>query len=170
MRRTRRFARSGFGGKKRKVLWLVLSLVLTVAYMLRRQGVYFPPPQDSTHCSGSAACFTGVVNRVVDGDTLEVNGERIRLVLVDAPERDTRAGPGATEYLRQLCPVGSTALVDQDDRQLADDYGRMLAVVWCGETRVNEAILRAGHARLYRRFCRQSEFGLEPWAVALGCE
>ena len=107
---------------------------------------------------------------MVDGDTLDVGGERIRLVLVDAPERDTRAGPAATEYLRELCPVGSAALVDQDDLQRTDNYGRMLAVVWCGETRVNEAIIRAGRARLYRRFCRQSEFGPEPWAVVLGCE
>jgi endonuclease YncB( thermonuclease family) len=149
---------------------LLLSLALSAAYLLRRQGIDFPRPQDSSECSGSAACFTGVVDRVIDGDTLEVSGERIRLVLVDAPERDTRAGPGATESLRELCPVGSTALVDQDDLQRTDDYGRMLAVVWCGEKRVNEAVIHAGRARLYRRFCRQSEFGLEPWAVALGCE
>ena len=168
--RRRPFALRGIGGKKRRVIVLVLSLVLSVAYMLRRQGIYFPSPQDSTNCSGSAACFTGVVNRVIDGDTLEVNGERIRLVLVDAPERDTRAGPAATEYLREHCPLGSTALVDQDDLQRTDNYGRMLAVVWCGETRVNEAIIRAGRARLYRRFCRPSEFGPEPWAVALGCQ
>jgi len=170
--RRRRFALRGIGGKKRKIVFLVLSLVLTVAYMLRREGIYFPrpQPQDSVNCSGSAACLMGVVNRVVDGDTLEVNGERIRLVLVDAPERDTRAGPGATEYLQEVCPAGSTALVDQDDLQQTDNYGRMLAVVWCGEARVNEAIIRAGHARLYERFCRQSEFGLQLWAVTLGCE
>jgi len=168
--RRRRFALRGIGGKKRRIILFVLSLILSAAYLIRREGIDFPRPQDSTLCSGSAACFTGVVNRVIDGDTLEVSGERIRLVLVDAPERDTRAGPGATEYLRELCPVGSTALVDQDDLQRTDDYGRMLAVVWCGETRVNEAIIRAGRARLYRRFCRQSEFGLEPWAVGLGCE
>lgn len=167
--RRRRFARIGIGGKKRKIAFLVLSLVLTAAYMLRREGIYFPSPQDSTHCSGSAACFTGVVNRVIDGDTLDVNGVRIRLVLVDAPERDTREGPSSTEYLRQLCPVGSAALVDQDDLQRTDAYGRTLAVVWCGDRRVNEEIIRAGHARLYRRFCRESEFGPQPWAVELGC-
>ncbi|MBI4460073.1 MAG: hypothetical protein HY648_08455 [Acidobacteria bacterium] len=45
----------------------------------------------------------------------------------------------------------------------------MLAVVWCGGRRVNEEIIHAGHARIYQRFCRQSEFGDQPWAVALGC-
>jgi len=117
-----------------------------------------------------AACLAGQVTRVVDGDTLDVSGDRIRLVLVDAPERATRFGPAATEYLRELCPLGSTALVDQDDLQQTDNYGRILAVIWCGEVRVNEAIIRAGHARLYKRFCRRSEFGLQLWAVTLGCE
>ena len=142
---------------------------MTAAYIFRRELVYFPRPQDNANCSGTAGCFTGVVTRVMDGDTLEVNNIRIRLVLVDAPERDTAEGPAATSYLRQLCPVGAPALVDQDDRQLEDGYGRMLAEVWCGGKRVNEEIIRAGRARIYHRFCRQSEFGLQPWAVALGC-
>src|SRR3972149_1614424 len=101
--RRRRIALRGIGGRKRGGIFLVLSLILSAAYLLRREGIYFPSPQDSTNCNGSAECFTGVVNRVIDGDTLEVNGERIRLVLVDAPERDTRAGPGAAEVLRGLC-------------------------------------------------------------------
>jgi len=131
-------------------------------------------PEDNSRCTGAAEYFTGVVSRVIDGDTLEVNNNRdirirIRLVLVAAPERNTVKGPATTNYLRQLCPVGSKALVDQDDCQLEDDYGRMLAMVWCRDRRVNEEIIRSGHARIYHRFCRQSEFGRQPWAVALGC-
>jgi endonuclease YncB( thermonuclease family) len=83
--RRRRFALRGIGGRKRRVIFLVLSLILSAAYLLRREGIDFPSRRDSAECNGSAACFTGVVNRVIDGDTLEVNGERIRLVLVDAP-------------------------------------------------------------------------------------
>ena len=159
------------GGRRLKILLLLVSLAAAAwQYFFRTGDVSESPGSNDPRCSGAAACFAGPVTRIVDGDTLDVSGERIRLVLVNAPERATRFGPAATEYLRELCPVGSTALVDQDDLQQTDDYGRMLAVVWCGETRVNEAIIRAGHARLYERFCRQSEFGLELWAVALGCE
>ena len=155
------------GRKRIRVLLLLVSLAVAAFHYFFRPN-YFRGPEDS-RCSGTEGCFTGVVTRVVDGDTLDVSGERIRLVLVDAPERDTLAGPPSTEYLRQLCPVGSAALVDQDDLQRTDAYGRTLAVVWCGDRRVNEEIIRAGHARLYRRFCRESEFGAQSWAVELGC-
>jgi endonuclease YncB( thermonuclease family) len=37
-------------------------------------------------CDGSAACFRGNVTNIVDGDTLDVNGIRIRLSLVNTPE------------------------------------------------------------------------------------
>ena len=155
------------GRKRIRVLLLLVSLAIAAFHYFFRPN-YFRGPEDS-RCTGAEGCFTGAVTRVVDGDTLDVNCERIRLVLVDAPERDTREGPASTEYLRHLCPLGSMAVVDQDDLQRTDAYGRTLAVVWCGDRRVNEEIIRAGHARLYRRFCSESEFGLQPWAVELGC-
>ena len=157
----------GKGKNRIRVFLLLISLVVATYHYFFRPS-YLPGPED-TRCRGTEGCFTGIVTRVVDGDTLDVNGERIRLVLVDAPERDTREGPASTEYLRQLCPVGSTALVDQDDLQRTDAYGRTLAVVWCGDRRVNEELIRTGRARLYGRFCRESEFGAEPWALELGC-
>jgi endonuclease YncB( thermonuclease family) len=156
------------GTNRIKILLLVVSLALAALQYFLRPGD--SPESRDSRCRGLAACFSGPVTRITDGDTLDVSGERVRLVLVDAPERATRFGPAATAFLRELCPPGSPALVDQDDLQQTDDYGRMLAVVWCGEKRVNEALIRAGHARLYERFCRQSEFGIELWAIALGCE
>ncbi|MBI3896107.1 MAG: thermonuclease family protein [Acidobacteria bacterium] len=158
-----------FGNRRRKSLFVFILFVVAIAYFLRREEVHFQRPEESDKCSGTAGCFTGIVNRVIDGDTLEVNSFRIRLVLVDASEWNAAGGTAATSYLRQLCPVGSQALVDQDDRQHTDNYGRLLAVVWCGGKRVNEEILREGHARIYRRFCSQSEFGDQPWAVGMGC-
>jgi endonuclease YncB( thermonuclease family) len=151
-------------------LLLVAIAIAAVQYFFRAGDVPGSLGSKDARCGGAAACFAGPVTRVVDGDTLDVSGQRVRLVLVNAPERATRFGPAATEHLWQLCPVGSAALVDQDDLQLTDDYGRMLGVVWCGEIRANEAVIRAGHARLYERFCRQSEFGLQLWAVTLGCK
>lgn len=32
-------------------------------------------------------CFSGIVTHIVDGDTLDIGNKRIRLALVDTPER-----------------------------------------------------------------------------------
>ncbi|OFV96982.1 MAG: hypothetical protein A3F68_05740 [Acidobacteria bacterium RIFCSPLOWO2_12_FULL_54_10] len=170
MRGRRKIPSIGLRSGKKKIIYLILSLLLTIGYAVRRNVIPIPRTSDSSGCSGTAACISGFVERVIDGDTLEVGGQRIRLVLVNAPERGTRGAPEATEFLREMCPAGAAALVDQDDLQLTDDYGRMLAVVWCNGKRVNEEIIRAGRAKIYGRFCRKSEFGMEPWAIALGCE
>jgi len=127
----------------------------------------------STFCKGSAECFEAEVTTIIDGDTIYVGDgkrtERIRLVLVDAPERQEAGGAEATAFVVEFCPVGSTVLIDQDDWQLYDNYGRMLAVIWCNGERVNEKIIEAGYADIYYTFCDESEFGTEAWAVQYGC-
>lgn len=108
-----------------------------------------------------------MVTRVIDGDTLDVEGSvRIRLVLVDAPELSASGGPEARDYLTHLC-MGSLALVDEDDLQIGDDpYGRVLAVVYCGGTNANAAMISSHHADTYYVFCSKSEFGSQAWT---GC-
>src|SRR3989304_2459601 len=96
-----------------------------------------PPETDPTPgCKGTdanALCYVGTVTHIVDGDTLDVGDYRIRLVLVDAPERGQSGFTEATNLLASTCPVGSQARVDEDDWQIGDDpYGRVLAVVTCG--------------------------------------
>ncbi|MFQ5838789.1 MAG: thermonuclease family protein [Thermoplasmata archaeon] len=128
-----------------------------------------PPPEESdVDCPRSIGlCIERNVTRVVDGDDLEVEGNlRIRLVLVDAPELSESGGPEARDYLTGLC-LGSLALVDEDDFQIGDDpYGRILAVVYCGGTNANAALISSGHADTYYDFCSESEFGSEEWT---GC-
>ena len=108
-----------------------------------------------------------MVTRVIDGDSLEVEGGlQIRLVLVDAPELSEAPGPASRDYLTDLC-LGKRALIDEDDFQIGDDpYGRVLAVVTCGGTNANAALIAAGHADTYYQFCSESEFGGEAWT---GC-
>ncbi|MCI4339769.1 MAG: thermonuclease family protein [Thermoplasmata archaeon] len=126
-----------------------------------------PPPNDrSGSCRGSAACFSDTVANIVDGDTLDVGSTRIRLALVNSPEVGQPGASAATAFTAATCPVGSTALVDQDDGQLAGSYGRMVALVWCGGTDLNEALLGSGNAALVSYYCSVSEFADEPWT---GC-
>jgi len=107
------------------------------------------------------------VTHIVDGDTLDVGDYRIRLVLVDAPERGQSGFTEATNLLASTCPVGSQARVDEDDWQIGDDpYGRVLAVVTCGGSNANAVLIASEWATTYTYFCSQSEFGDEDWS---GC-
>jgi len=90
------------------------------------------------------------VARVIDGDTLAIGPERIRLNGINAAEIDTPAGRQAKAALGRVIagrPVACLA-VDQPDR-----YGRMVArcVVGTGID-LGAAMLAAGQARAWEHF------------------
>jgi endonuclease YncB( thermonuclease family) len=88
------------------------------------------------------------VERVIDGDTLVCDGgDRIRLLLIDAPELSQgRWGEAARAELLSLAPLGTAVRVERDV-QLRDRFGRTLAYLWLDDGRmVNEELLRAGVA------------------------
>jgi micrococcal nuclease len=120
-------------------------------------------------CSGSAQCITGTVEKIVDGDTLDINGIRIRIALTNTPEINEAGYSEATEFTKKLCPVGSIAIVDQDDLQLYDKYGRMLGKVTCSGLVLNSELLYKGYANISNQFCTTSEFSGESWAQQYGC-
>lgn len=89
-----------------------------------------------------------VVERIVDGDTLDcAGGVRVRLLLVDAPE-DAQGDFGlrARLALEELLPTGASAMVELDVQE-RDRYGRVLAHLhdprggW-----VNRLLVRRGYA------------------------
>lgn len=124
----------------------------------------------SEGCTGSAKCFTAIVTNIVDGDTIDIKDVRIRLSLVNTPEVNEPGFEKAKEYTSSLCPVGLQILVDQDDGQIEDEYGRMLAKITCIDNRVlNAELLNNGHAGILEQFCAVSEFSGEDWAQRYGC-
>lgn len=119
----------------------------------------------------------GTVSRVIDGDTIQVNDDvRIRLALVDTPERGELGYAEAASFTRSACPAGTTIIYDLDDGQRHGSYGRVIALVWCSgygsepaTVPLNELLLANGHASMDRRFCASSEFGGDAWAQRAGC-
>ena len=98
-----------------------------------------------------------VVERIVDGDTLEVRGlgsplprgrtVRVRLLEIDAPEQGTCFSTAATDRLAALVPLGSRVRVERD-KDLKDPYGRYLLYVWNDQGRfVNRSLVSTGHAK-----------------------
>ena len=110
--------------------------------------------------SGAFEAATRVVGvaTVVDGDTLEIRGERIRLHAIDAPESDQlcRRSDGA------VWPCGrraAFALADKIGRGTVtchgrdtDRYGRLVAVCFHQGQDLNGWMVLNGWAVAYRRF------------------
>ncbi len=85
---------------------------------------------------------------VVDGDTINCReGERVRLLLIDAPDHGP-FGDLARRALAALLPVGSSFRLELDER-VHDGEGRLLAYVFRDDGRmVNEMMVRQGYAFL----------------------
>ena len=102
--------------------------------------------------ASSSSPESGRVAQITDGDTLRLaDGRRIRLVQIDAPERDVECfGNAATNALVLLAPVGSTVELERDpsldDR---DRNGRLLRYVRAGGRNVNLELVRLGAAAPY---------------------
>lgn len=125
--------------------------------------------QEAKNCLGDAGCFSGIVTEVIDGDTIKVDGQSIRFALVDAPKIKYDGGK-ARSFIQEVCPVGSSVVVDQDDSQPEDKYGRILGVIHCNDLNLNKELLDSGLGDLYSAFCDQSEFSTQSWAKKHGCE
>lgn len=91
---------------------------------------------------------------VVDGDTFYLNGEKVRIAGIDAPEthpsrcpREAELGEAATERLHVLLNSGPLELTSIDrDR---DRHGRLLRNVSVAGRDVGEMLIAEGVARPY---------------------
>ena len=120
-------------------------------------------------CLGDARCISGFVTRIVDGDTISVDGQSIRFALVNTPEYGEYDYSQARSYIETICPIGSKVLVDEDDLQTKGSHGRIIGVIYCNNLNLSEEILEVGHAEILASICPKSEFVDEPWAQKFGC-
>ena len=96
--------------------------------------------------------------RVIDGDTIEIAGERIRLHGIDAPEskqtctdkdgKEWRCGQDATFALANL--IQNHWITCKGDGR--DRYGRLIAVCFAGPYDLNAMMVQRGWALAYRRY------------------
>lgn len=108
--------------------------------------------------------FEGIVNHIVDGDTLDINDNRIRLALVNTPERGEDRYMKAKKLAQSLC-LNKKGEVDIDDGQLRGDrYGREIGVVYCDGINLNKELIENNLAIIYSNYCDISEFSNEEWA------
>ena len=126
-------------------------------------------------CQGQADCFRGTVTEIVDGDTIDISTIRVRLALVNTPEIGESGYSEAREFVNSVCGIGTSALVDEDDRQREGSFDRLIGVIYCGDSGINnkkslnELLLGGGYAVIDQDFCNTSEFSSSSWVQRYGC-
>ena len=98
----------------------------------------------------SSTASRGVlVQRVIDGDTVVLaDGERVRYIGMDTPERGEPFFDEATEYNRQMVEGRRVRLMKDDSDK--DRFGRLLRYVLAGDILVNAELVREGLAEAKR--------------------
>lgn len=103
-----------------------------------------------------------VCTQVVDGDTIYLdNGEKIRFVGVNTPERGVEGYITSKNFVQKLC-LNKEVGIDVDDSKHNDRYGRTLGVVIVDGKNVNEMLLKEGLAEIM--YMPPSEFYPYDWA------
>ena len=102
----------------------------------------------------SAERPAAVVDRVVDGDTIRMEGgvSSVRLLQIDAPElsKGECYGREAARVLVKLLPHGTPVALETDgELDRIDRYGRLLRYVFRGRLNVNLWLVERGAAAPY---------------------
>lgn len=97
--------------------------------------------------------------RVIDGDTIDVEGVRVRIHGIDAPEAKQSCrrangawacGRDASSYMRELVQ-GEKVSCEALDK---DRYGRTIGRCWANGADIGAAMVSAGYALAYRRYSK----------------
>ena len=101
--------------------------------------------------------------KVLDADTIEYSGKKIRLKGIDAPELDQLCmnfderlypcGKIAADELEELIKSFSFSEFNCKDHNL-DRYGRTLSTCWIGATNINSWLVKQGWAIAYRYYSK----------------
>lgn len=99
-----------------------------------------------------------IINRVVDGDTINVkfaNGETesVRLLLIDTPESVhpnkpvQPFGEEASEFAKEVLQEGDVVTLEKGNPE-RDKYDRLLGYIWIDDVNFNQLMLEEGYARI----------------------
>ncbi|MFA5953524.1 MAG: thermonuclease family protein [Candidatus Pacearchaeota archaeon] len=90
---------------------------------------------------------TGVVERIVDGDTIKINNESVRLLGINCPEKGEKYYSEAKEFLGKEILNESVEIHFGEDKY--DLYGRKLGYIFYKNQNINSLVVKNGFANPY---------------------
>lgn len=113
-------------------------------------------------CQG---CQTGTITRYIDGDTLYIDNKRVRLSLINTPERNEEGYHESLKFASEFCPIGTKIWYNIDAGYLTTSSVGIVAEVLCNNESLNGALVIHDHATIIKRHCDTSEFRQRSWAL-----
>jgi endonuclease YncB( thermonuclease family) len=144
------------------VIVTLAALVLGTPLAVRNGTLARTPDQPQAHRASAVPGSSAIegMPRVLDGDTIEISGQRIRLEGIDAPEGSQtcarvgggtwRCGQEASDALQKL--IGRQSV--RCEGQGSDSYGRVLGICFVGATDINAEMVRLGFAWAFVKYSR----------------
>lgn len=117
------------------------KLAIIFAVMLAG-GIYFIGNQNT-----GVKFAEGFVTKVIDGDTIVIEGDSVRLLGIDADEKGYPCYKPAKQRLEEL--VLNKTVYLEPDKQDKDKYGRYLRYVFVGKENINLRLVKEGLAIAY---------------------
>ena len=160
------------GKSKFKIIRYLLFIAVIVAFLYVFARNKISSENNSSGNNPEAGEFL-FVKKVIDGDTfLMDNGEKVRLLGIDTPEKYEskkldkdadlsgedkntikKLGKIASDYVRNFVEGKKVKLLREPNYQDRDKYGRLLRYVYLEDgTFVNGKIVQDGYAQVYDRF------------------
>jgi len=116
----------------------ILAIILAIAISATVFSIYFFMFAKNSPSNG----ITSTIVKVLDGDTIELaNGDKIRLLGIDAPEKDQLFYNEIKDQLKQL--EGKSVRLERDVTN-KDKYGRYLRYVFYNDNFVNLELVENG--------------------------
>lgn len=117
----------------------------------------------------NAAPISGPISHYRDGDTFLIGNQPIRICGIDAPEKGSKAGTNATNYLKSITkgkavkciPVNEGTVCDGRSKRTNRD--RIVAQCFVQGRDIAEMLVRSGNA------CDWSKFSGGAYRVVGGC-
>lgn len=120
---------------------LLMVMVAIVFVSIISAAVYF------TFSKHDQRGIESTVSRIIDGDTIELaNGDKVRLVGIDAPEKNQ---PYYKEVISQLKILEGKSVRMEKDKTNKDRYGRYLRYIFLGDNFINLELVQNGLAYVY---------------------